>query len=277
MLAPLDNETIFKKAFTDKEVFQQFVKDLFSIDIVVDKIETEKQFSPPISPIDFKLDIYAESTDHQFIIEIQKIDYDDNFDRFLHYFLTLITNQQKNSNDYAFTQRVLGVVVFARPYRFDTKDGQPIRDNVLVMDFNPRNLKGELVNIYEHNMVFLNPSKKYHNTDTPKNYQDWLDLLYASMKEPVNYTLNLNNKGIAKAVNLIDYSKLDSTTLEKMKNDESKKKTIAHIEHDSKQEGRQERDIELVHEFYKNGVSIEIIAISTKLSIERVKQILNIL
>ena len=45
MLAPLDNETIFKKAFTDKEVFQQFVKDLFGIDIVVDKIETEKSLS----------------------------------------------------------------------------------------------------------------------------------------------------------------------------------------------------------------------------------------
>ena len=28
MLAPLDNETIFKKAFTDKIVFKQFVKDV---------------------------------------------------------------------------------------------------------------------------------------------------------------------------------------------------------------------------------------------------------
>ena len=40
MLAPLDNETIFKKAFTDIVVFQQFVKDLFNVDIQVDKIET---------------------------------------------------------------------------------------------------------------------------------------------------------------------------------------------------------------------------------------------
>ena len=45
MLAPLDNETIFKKAFTDTVVFQQFVSDLFNIDIVVDKIETEKNSS----------------------------------------------------------------------------------------------------------------------------------------------------------------------------------------------------------------------------------------
>jgi len=43
MLAPLDNETIFKRAFTDKIVFQQFVKDIFNIEITVDKIETEKK------------------------------------------------------------------------------------------------------------------------------------------------------------------------------------------------------------------------------------------
>jgi hypothetical protein len=47
MLAPLDNETIFKKAFTDIVVFQQFVSDLFGVEITVNKIETEKKFTPP--------------------------------------------------------------------------------------------------------------------------------------------------------------------------------------------------------------------------------------
>jgi hypothetical protein len=236
MLAPLDNETIFKRAFTDKNVFQSFVKDLFDIDIIVEKIETEKKFEPPLSPINFELDIYAETTDHNFIIEIQKIDYDHNFDRFLHYFLTLISNQQKSSTDYKFKQRVLGVVVFARPYRFDTKDGQPIRDNVLIMDFNPRNLNGDLITLYEHNMIFLNPSKKYQNANTPKNYQDWLDLFYASVKEPLKYKLNLNNKGIAQVVNLINYDKLDPETLQKMKEDEMRKQVIEYEKNDTAKE-----------------------------------------
>jgi predicted transposase/invertase (TIGR01784 family) len=273
MLAPLDNETIFKKAFTDKEVFQQFVKDLFDIDIIVDKIETEKKFEPPISPINFELDIYAETTDHQFIIEIQKIDYDYNFDRFLHYFLTTISNQQKKSDEYKFTQRVLGIVVFSRPYRFETKNGLPIKDNVLIIDFNPRNLKGELVKIYEHNMVFLNASKKYQNSDTPKNYQDWLDLFYASMKEPVNYKLNLNNKGVAKVIDLINYDKLDGETLQKMKEDESRKVMEKLIERDSKIEGAKENTIEIAKNLKKLGISIEVIAQSTKLSIQEIENI----
>lgn len=37
MLAPLDNETILKKAFTDKTVFKAFVRDILGIE--VDKIE----------------------------------------------------------------------------------------------------------------------------------------------------------------------------------------------------------------------------------------------
>ena len=254
MLAPLDNGTIFKKAFTDKEVFQQFVKDLFNVDILVDKIETEKKFEPPISPINFELDIYAESSDHQFIIEIQKIDYDYNFDRFLHYFLTLIANQQKKSSDYKFTQRVLGVVVFARPYRFDQKDGQPVRDSVLTFDFNPRNLKGELVNLYEHNMIFLNSSKKYRNIETPQNYQDWLDLLYASMKSPVNYTLNINNKGIAKVINIIDFENLDPETLRKMKEDESRKEMEILNERDSRNDEKNEIAKKLILKGHTNDI-----------------------
>jgi len=262
MLAPLDNETIFKKAFTDKEVFQQFVKDLFDIDVVVDKIETEKKFEPPLSPINFELDIYAESTDHKFIIEIQKIDYDYNFDRFLHYFLTLISNQQKSASDYKFTQRVLGVVVFSRPYRFSQKDGQPVKDNVMIMDFNPRNLKGELIKLYDHNMIYLNASKKFQDEDTPKNYQDWLDLFYASMKEPVNYSLNLNNKGIAKAINLIDYNKLDPFTLQKMKEDEGRKQMELLNDRDSKHE----KALEIAKNMRNFGIDIDLIEKSTGLT-----------
>ena len=273
MLAPLDIETIFKKAFTDKEVLQQFVKDLFDIDIVFDKIETEKKFEPPISPINFELDIYAESSDHQFIIEIQKIDYDYNVDRFLHYFLTLIANQQKSASEYKFTQRVLGVVVFSRPYRFDQKDGQPIRDNVMVMDFNPKNLKGELVKLYEHSIVFLNSSKKYQNTDTPKNYQDWLDLLYASIKEPVHYRLNLNNKGIAKAINIIDYDKLDPFTLQKMKEDESRKVMEKLIERESKKDGAQKREREIAINGIIEKLPDELIHRLTSLPIDIIQKI----
>lgn len=83
MLAPLDDETIFKRAFTDKTVFTHFVKDVVGIEVEVDKIETEKKFEPK-GQIAVSFDIFAESVDKRVVIEIQRIDYDYNFDRFLH-------------------------------------------------------------------------------------------------------------------------------------------------------------------------------------------------
>ena len=180
MLAPLDNETIFKKAFTDKVVFQQFVKDLFDVDIVVDKIETEKRFEPPLSPINFELDIYAESTDHSFVIEIQKINYDKNF-----------------------------------------------------------------------------------------------DLFYASMKEPVNYRLNLNNKGIAKAIGLIDYDQLDPFVLQKMKENEMRKEMAFSIQQEGMQEGRLAAKLEDTMNGIKAGFSNEVISAITKLTDEEINKLRN--
>src|SRR3972149_8040706 len=106
MLGSLDNQVIFKKAFTDKLVFTSFIKDILQIEIEVETIETEKSFQPKVGYIDFKLDIFAESTDHRVIIEIQRIDYDYNFDRFLHYFLMAIAELQKSSKDYAIDKTV---------------------------------------------------------------------------------------------------------------------------------------------------------------------------
>jgi len=82
-LARLDNDVIFKKAFSDKLVLTQFIKDIFGIDIKINKIEKYKRFRPKIARINFA--IFAESKDERVIVEIQRVNYDYNFDRFLHY------------------------------------------------------------------------------------------------------------------------------------------------------------------------------------------------
>ena len=109
MLAPLDNGTIFKKAFTDKFVFTKFVKDILNVDFELGSIETEKKFKPKASLIDFELDIFAESKDKRIIVEIQRIDYDYNFDRFLNYFLATIIEQQKSAKKYKIDKIVYGI------------------------------------------------------------------------------------------------------------------------------------------------------------------------
>jgi len=242
MLAPLDNETIFKKAFTDKTVFISFVKDILGIDIEVDKIETEKKFEPKVGFIDITMDIFAESVDHRVIIEIQRVDYDYNFDRFLHYFMMGIAQLQASSEQYNIERTVYTIVVLTAPYKINQKNNKPIKDEVMITSLDPRNLDDKVVEIYGHKLVFLN--HYYRGDNTPANYRDWLDLIYESIHNPENYHVNLNHQGIRKVVELIEYENLTGEQLHRMKID-AQRKVVRKIDEDkARNEGREEGLVE---------------------------------
>jgi len=215
MLAPLDNEKVFKKAFTDKIVFTQFVKDILEVEIDVDKIETEKQFKPKAMFIDLKLDIFAQSKDKRIIIEIQRVEYDYHFDRFQNYFLSTIIEQQKSAKKYKVDQTVYSIVVLTTPYTINQRTGEPIENEVLIQNLDPETLDGKKIKVSGHTQIFLNPH--YRNNKTPKRILDWLDLIYASIKSPEEYTINLKNKGIKRAFELIDVEKMDAESLRQIK------------------------------------------------------------
>lgn len=126
MLGSLDNEVIFKKAFTDKIVFEHFVKDVLGLDIKIGKIEAEKKFSPPIGYVDFEIDVFAETVDKWVAIELQRAQYDYNFDRFMHYLHMLIAEQQKSAKKYKVNQTVYMIVVMTLPYKFNDLTGEAV-------------------------------------------------------------------------------------------------------------------------------------------------------
>jgi len=267
MLAPLDNGTIFKTAFTDKIVFTQFVKDILGINIEVGKIETEKKFEPRAGNIDISLDIFAESIDHRVIIEIQRIDYDYNFDRFLHYFTMAIAQQQQSALEYKIDKTVYTIVVLTAPYKLDDKNQRTIRDEVLITSMDPRNLADRVIPIYGHKLVFLN--HHYRNDNTPGNYRDWLDLFYESIHNPGNYKVNLKNKGVKKAVELIDYDKLDPATVHLMKVDAQRKVTYRL----DLEEGIKKEKKEIAMKMKKKGMDNALISEMTGLSKEEIENL----
>jgi predicted transposase/invertase (TIGR01784 family) len=269
MLGNLDNEVIFKKAFTDKTVFKAFVRDILGIEVEIDKIETEKKFEPKIGYVDFELDIFAESIDKRVCIEIQRIEYDVHFDRFLHYFLMLIAEQQKGSKYYGIERTVYVIVVLTAPYKISEKNGKPILDEVLLLKLNPQTLQGEVRDLYGHQFVCLNPN--HPNDETPKQIRDWLDLIYESIHHPENPNLNTKNEGIKKAAELISFENLTPTERMHAKNKEGAKIVIA----TTKEEGKQEEKIEIAKKMLKRGASIDIIAEDTGLSIEQIEELRN--
>ena len=229
MLGNLDNSIIFKKAFTNLVVFKAFVRDILGIEVDVETIETERKFSPKIGFIDFELDIYAESKDKKIAIEIQKVEYDQHFGRFLHYFLMLIAEQQKSAKQYRIDQTVYVIIVLTAPYTISEKNGKPILDEFLLLDFNIQNIDGEIRDLYGHQFVCLNPN--HPNQNTPQKIRDWLDLIYQSIHNPERPALNTENEGIKKAIELIDYENFTNAERTASKNKEANRTIVATYNH----------------------------------------------
>jgi len=267
MLGNLDNEVIFKKAFTNKIVFKAFVRDILGIEIEVDKIETEKKFTPKVRYIDFELDIFAESVDKRVVIEIQRVELDHHFDRFLHYFFMLIAEQQKTAAKYSIDQTVYVIVVLTSPYKLQEKTGKPIRDEVLLLNINPETLAGKVRDLYGHQFVCLNPN--HPADDTPKRIRDWLDLIYQSIHNPQRPTLNTDNEGIKKAIELIDFDNLTPTERMHLKNKTEGKIVILK----EREDAVKEKDKELVQNMTKMGMTDDLIAQATNLNIEQIQQL----
>jgi len=229
MLARLDNEVFFKKAFTDKIVFKAFVKDIVGIEVNPEKIETEKAFEPKTGSINFKYDIFAEDIEKRVVIEIQRVEYDHNFDRFLHYHLQAITEQQRTSVNYSVNRTVYTIVVMTAPYKINKKTHEIYQDEVLISNLNPKNLNGVERRIYNHEIIFLNPN--YKEDATPQNYRDWLDLIYESIYNPKSPNINLNNEGIKRAAEIGTMEKLTPEEWEQTKFEVMRREVIA-IERD---------------------------------------------
>jgi PD-(D/E)XK nuclease family transposase len=265
MLGNLDNEVIFKKAFTDKTVFKAFVRDVLGIEVEIDTIETEKKFSPKIGFVDFEIDIFAETVDKRIAIEIQRVEYDIHFDRFLHYFLMLIAEQQKSARTYNIDQTVYVIVVLTAPYTINEKNGKPILDEVLLINLNPKTLKGEERELFGHQFVCLNPN--HPDEETPQPIRDWLDLIYQSIHNPQRPVLNTANDGIRKAIELISFENRTPEERRDSKNSEAAKQVIAMQKHLAV--------VEVAQKAIIKGLDNEFIAEITGLSIAQIEKIRN--
>ncbi|MCP5051805.1 MAG: hypothetical protein GY940_31855, partial [bacterium] len=250
-----------------KIVFTQFVKDILGIDIEVDKIETEKKFEPKVGNIDIELDIFAESTDHRVVIEIQRIDYDYNFDRFLHYFMMAIAQLQESSRKYEIGSTLYPIVVLTAPYKYDKEKNRSFQDEVMITSLDPRNLEDKIVPVYGHKLIFLN--HHYRNENTPDNYRDWLDLFYESINHPENFKVNTKNKGVKRVVELIEYDKLSPEQMHQLKVDTGRK-VVLHLE---REEGAKEKAFEMAKKMKGKGIDIETIAEISGLTVDEIEKL----
>jgi hypothetical protein len=252
MLGNLDNEVIFKKAFTNKEVLESFIFDVLGLTLDLENIETEKKFDPPVGYVDFKLDVFAETKDKRVAVELQRAQYDYNFDRFMHYLQMLVAEQQKTAKKYKVKQTVYMIVVMTLPYKFDSLTGEAVREEILITRFTTKNWSGKEVFLFPHQMTCLNPN--HPDPDTPPAIRDWLDLIYQSIHSPERPSINLKHPGIKKAHDLIDFEKLTPQELEELKNKEQGEVVRSMYKEEGIAEGRKEGITQGITQATINGI-----------------------
>jgi hypothetical protein len=216
------------------------------------------------------MDLFAEDKENRTVVEIQKVDYDYTYDRFAHYFLANMIDTQRKSKDYSFAKEVYIIVVVTSAYRISDITGKPIKEDVLVTDINPRNLKGEIIQMNNHKMVILNTT--YVQTDTPESILDWLNLIRESMKNPENPTINTKKPAIVRAAELANIEELTSEQVAEAKIQEMKKEAVAIIEEQTSKETDRKR---IIIALRKGKMSKHDIAELFEVSLEYVQHIEN--
>ncbi len=173
-VASLRYDVIFKKAFGDVEVFKAFAKDFLGVDLNIDKVETEKKFSPPIGKVDSRFDLYAEDLTNRVIVDIQHRRYDDHYDRFLHYHCAALLEQVSTAKNYSPALTVFTIVVSTS----GTKEDVAIAE----INFDPFDfLTQQRLSKIPHRVLYLSP--KHVNQQVPEPYRQWLQLIQDSLDE----------------------------------------------------------------------------------------------
>ena len=174
-VASLRYGVIFKKAFSDPEIFTAFVKDFLGIGIEIDNVETEKTYAPPIGRVASRFDLYAEDKKNRVIVDIQHERYEDHYDRFLHYHCEALLEQISSSESYRHHLKVFTLVVLT--------SGDRHKKDISIIDFDPKDLKGNGLGEIPHKIIYICP--KYMNQETPEPYREWMRAIEDSLDEVV--------------------------------------------------------------------------------------------
>jgi hypothetical protein len=257
MLSNLDNEVVFKKAFTDKIVFQCFVKDVLGFEVQVGKIQVAKQWDAKTQAA--LLQIYT-IVEERFL-EIQLV-------LPLEYWLRFATQlrYKKQPNFEAEHAKRMHYFIRVVPEPYPSNRNAP----VLTTRFDPYPLPNQDRLHWNQQWVQLNPN--YQASETPKRIQDWLDLIYQSMHFPENPVVNLQNTGIRQAVKRLNRAHLTIQQRTNAKKIEQSKSAWAHWQ----QAAVWRQNVCWVKRFHAEGQTVEELTALMQLSAEAVQDMIDL-
>ncbi len=200
-VASLQYGVIFKKAFSQPDIFMAFVEAVLGIRMEIEKVETEKSFRPSVGNVDSRFDLFAQDIKNRIIVDIQHEKKDSHYDHFLHYHCAAILEQmQKGDMSYRPKLRVFTIVLL-------TSNDKHEKD-ILTIDFDPKDLQGKGINEIPHRIIYLCP--KFANENTPIAYREWMLAIADTLDGKVEET-DYQDKMIHKIFSTIEESNLTPT------------------------------------------------------------------
>jgi hypothetical protein len=220
------------------------------VTLEIDSVETEKSFPYQVGRVASRFDLFAEDKKNRIIVDIQHARYRDHYDRFLHYHCAALLEQIINANNYRPELKVFTIVVLT--------SGDKHKKDVSVIDFDPKDLKGNPLGEIPHKMIYICP--KYMDDETPKAYQEWMRAIQDSLDEQVeedDYT-------VAEVRKIFDYIEKDKVSPEERAQmfDEYNEEQL---KQDKFEEGIKEGIKKISKEMLREGMNIDLISKMTEL------------
>lgn len=236
VLAPLNNQVVFKKLFRDPEILQAFLYDLIGIRLNLrsEDIELEKKFHPVVGNVDIAIDIFVDDPVNRLIIELQREFYDYHYDRFLSYHQAATMELVKSYHDYRLHRTVHTIVWLTQKIPDPT-----YQHSLITTSLCSEAEDGQRINIYPHRLYFLNPF--YITNQTPAGVADWMNLVVESILHPGRpRQVNYGRSEIVRAMDLIKDDGLTPQERAAMLDDIELRRTLTRNRRDGWEEGKQE-------------------------------------
>jgi predicted transposase/invertase (TIGR01784 family) len=227
---PLKYGAMFKRVFSQPDIFNQFAKDVLGIDLNISKVHTEYEYPEPIGFVRSRYDLFAEDTEKRIIVEIQHVKEEDFFDRFLYYHLISLVEQVGGFEEYGFDRTVYTIIVLTSVPR----DGS-VNFSCAISDMNPVDEWGNKVPVYPHRLVFLSPRKV--NENTPSAVRKWLDFIDDSLDGKIEES-RYSEKLFQGMIEDIRKQTIDPALLEKIKDEAAWEKAKARFAEEGWMDGQ---------------------------------------
>ncbi len=258
-VAPLKYGAVFKQAFSQVEVFKQFVRDVLDIEINIDKVHTEYEYPKPVGFVRSKYDLFAEDVEKRIIVEVQHVKQEDFFDRFLYYHLVSLVEQIGNYQEYDFERTVYTIVVLTTVPR----DGS-VQFSCAISDMNPVDEHGKKHSIYPHRLIFLCP--RLFNEQTPPKIKKWLELIEDSLDGKLEEN-DYSEQTFAAVLKMIYRQNIDRELLAQIKDETAWENVKRRQREEGFEEGIQQgveqgekrKAIETARKMLTDGMSMEVI------------------